>query len=136
MAKVAAGNVPTVKITVRLPENVADLYAERAAKFGRDVEDEIFLRLRDCREHTATTPIYLNDDQRNELSQLSGMGIRTADDLLAWARKQSTLKLGEVSITLSTQLANRLSTRRFGASWEELLRRIVIENLEREVGLR
>ena len=136
MSKPITANVPTVKITLRVPETLADQYAERAAKYGREVEDEILLRLRDCREHTASSPIYLNDDQRNELAQLAGRGFRSADELMSWARKQCSLSVGEVTIPLSTQLADRLASRRFGATWTEHIRRVVIENLETYVGLR
>lgn len=136
MSKLTAQNVPTVKLTLRVSEDLHDVYAERAVKFGRPVEDEMVRRLSDCREHTATSGVYLNDDQRNTLSQLAGFGFRNADDVLAWARKQCSLQVANVTVPLSTQLADRLRSRCFGATWEEHIRRVVTENLEREVGLR
>ncbi len=134
--KSSTPTVPTVKLTLRVPESLHDQYAERAAKFGRDVEDELLLRLRDCRDHTAAMPIYLTDDQRNELGQLAGRTFSKADDVLAWARKQCSLNVGNVTVKLSTQLADRLASRCFGRTWEEHMQRTVTEALEREVGLR
>jgi hypothetical protein len=135
MAK-ATANVPTVKLTLRVPEPLLDHYAERAAKFGRDVEDELLLRLRDCRDHTAITGIYLNDNDRQELTQITGKLIRTSADLLTWARQVSSIKVADVDISLGQTLSTRLSTRTFGMSWPDYIRDTVIRCLETEVGLR
>ena len=135
MAKSATA--PTVtKVSLRLPENIYDHYYERAAKFGREIEDEINLRLRDCRDHTAASGIYLDDAARNELSQLAGKLIRTPDDLLAWAKTMSTLHVEGVDIPLSTMLATRLRTRCFGHTWPEHIRKTVTELLEQSAGMR
>ena len=134
MSKVA--NVPTVKLPIFLETNIYDIYAERAAKLGRSVEDEITKRLRDCREHTDASAIYVTNEVRSELTQLSGQLIRTADDLRKWAQKQCSLCVGDVTVPLSTRLADRLRSRCFGATWEEHVRKVVTEELERVVGLR
>lgn len=127
---------PTVAIKLKLPEGLHDHYAERAAKYGRDVEDELLIRLRDTRDYTATSPIYLDDDARQELTQIAGHLIRTQDELLTWARKLTSLKVEQVEVTLGQTLTTRLATRCFGATWEEHIRRTVIRCLEAEVGLR
>ncbi len=135
MAK-AIANVPTVKIQLRVCEDLYDAYAERAAKSGVEPEAEMLSTLARCREHNASQAIYLNDAQRNELAQLAGRVIKTPADLLAWARQQVELTVDGVSVPLSTQLAARLDSRRFGATREEHLRRAVTEQLEQLVGLR
>ena len=121
---------------LRLPEILYDELSERALKHGRSVEDEIFCRLRDCREHTAAQPIYLNDLQRQELSHLAGKLIRTPEDLLKLVHEMTAVKVGGVEIPLGDQLIKRLETRKFGKSWKELLTGLVTSGLEGEVGLR
>jgi len=134
MAKTSESTV-TVK-ALRLPETLYDQLSERATKHGRSVEDEIFLRLRDCRDFTSLSPIYLDDAQRNELSKIAGRLIRTPTDLLDWARQMVSLKVGTVEIPLGQQLITRLESRRFGKTWDDFMRALVPEKLEEHVGLR
>ena len=136
MAKQLTASVPTTKLTLRIPEPLYDQYAERAAKFGREVEDELLLRLRDCREHNAISPIYLDDAARQELTQITGKLVRNSEDLLTWARQVTALKVEQVEIPLGQTLTTRLESRRFGAPWPEHVRNTVIRCLETEVGLR
>jgi hypothetical protein len=127
----------TVNIkNLRLPETLYDTLSERAAKHGRSIEDEIFIRLRECRDFTSVSPIYLDDTQRNELSAIAGRLIKTPADLISWAKQMVTLKVGEVDIPLGQQLVKRLESRRFGKTWPELMRSMVTEGLETAVGLR
>lgn len=121
---------------LEIPVETFDFYAERAIKSGRNVEDELLRTLDRCRDHNDASPIYLNDSQRNELSQLAGRLIRTPEDVIAWAKTMCTIRVGGVDIALSTQLAKRLETRCFGSTMPELLRRIVTEQLEQVVGMR
>jgi hypothetical protein len=134
MSKVAS--VPTISLKLRLPENIYDNLAERATKYGRDVEDEIAFRLRDTLAYTASQPIYLDDNARNELTQLAGTILRTQDDVLRWARKQTSLNIGHVDVPLTTLLADRLRSRCFGRTWAEHITRVVTESLEQYVGMR
>jgi len=125
-----------LQIKLRVDEALYDHFAERAAKHGRDAEEEMVLRLRSCREHTASAPIYLNDDQRNELSQISGIGMSKPEDVVDWARRVSAITVGGVTVELSERLLTRLSTRTFGRTFEEHIRRVVTEQLEQLVGMR
>ena len=129
-------NVPTTKVSLRVPEAIYDQYAERAMLRGRDAEDEMVTRLTTCREHIASTPIYMNDAQRNELCQITGKLIRNADELLAWARGVAALKVENVEVPLGMTLTSRLESRRFGTPWPEHVRATVLRCLESEVGLR
>lgn len=129
-------SVPIVSLKLHIAEPLADHYAERAAKHGRAVEDELVLRLRQCKDHTDAQAIYLTDAQRNELSQIAGKLINTSADLLTWAKQMVSLKVGEVEIPLSQQLVTRLESRRFGATWKDLMNSVVVGKLEEFVGLR
>jgi len=126
----------SMKVTLRLPEELYDVYAERAAKTGRQPETEMLDRLSICRTHNATSPIYLDDDARNALSQLAGKTMRTAEDVLLWARYIASLKVNGTEITLDERLLKRLSTRTFGKTLPDFLRQAVTEQLEDLVGLR
>jgi hypothetical protein len=136
MPKPLAASQSTVKLSLYVPETLLDAYAERAAKLGHSVEDELLMRLRDCAGHTAQQGIYLDDVTRQALAMLAARTIKTPADVLEFARKQTLLKVGGVDIVLSPQLADRLRSRCFGKAWDEHIREVVIRNLEVEVGLR
>lgn len=122
--------------TINLPTEVHDVYDERAIKAGRAVEDEIEKTLSRCRFHNSNTPVYLNDDDRNELSLLAGTSIRTPEDVLKLVSELVSIKVAGVSVPLHSQLLKRLESRRFGSSMQELISRVVVEELERFTGLR
>jgi hypothetical protein len=137
MAKTTLSNIPTMKVNgIRLPEDVYDTYSERAIKKGRDVESEIASHLAVTRTYNSTTPVYLDDNSRNELSQIAGKLLRTPEEIVAWARQISSLTVADVKIELSERLLTRLSTRTFGRSMPEMIRQTVTESLEEKVGLR
>ena len=135
MAKTASSSTVVVK-NLRLPETLYDSLSERALKHGRSVEDEIFIRSPDCRDHTSDSPIYLDDATRAELCKLSGRLLKTPADLLTWIRSLTDLKVNGVDISLGQQLVTRLESRRFGKTWKELLQTLVPEKLEEHVGMR
>jgi hypothetical protein len=131
-----SASVPICTVKLHIAEPLHDHYSERAMKHGRDVEDEMVQSLRMCRDHVDTQPIYLNDQQRQELSAISGRLLKTPEDVLAWARQLTALHVGGVDISLGQQLITRLESRRFGKTWKEFMQALVPEKLEEHVGLR
>ncbi len=124
------------KITITVPEPLADKFNERALKAGHTLEAEIVSRMAKCVDHTASTPIYVDDDARNRLSEIAGRLIVTVDDLLTWAHNISTMKVQGVEVTLDQRLLSRIEGRRFGQSLASTIKRETVEGLERSVGLR
>ncbi len=131
-----SASTTSLKLTLKIPEDLCDVFAERAAKNGRSVETEILKHLEFTQKYSAGFPIYLGDDARNELSTLAGRTMLTPEDVLKWAKEVASLKIGEVSIELPLQLAGRLATRRFGKDWKPYLHDTVIECLEERTGMR
>lgn len=126
-----------IKVSLKVPEEIYDEYAERATKFGRTVEQEMFLRLKNCRDHNAITGIYFNDDQRAEIQKALGHVITGPEMVLERLKTLLSLKVGNVEIPLSERLQIRLRTRVFrGQTIEKVLQKEVTEGLERYVGLR
>lgn len=137
MSTTTTQNTRAVTVSkLRLDESLYDLLAERAAKKGVQVETEIANHLRRTQMYTASTPVYLDDDARNALMQIAGRAITTPAELLAWATRVASLKIGEVEIELGERLATRLDTRRFGKDWITFLKQAVTEALEEKVGMR
>lgn len=134
MAKTTAASTVTLKL--KLPESLADVYGERAAKRGRDAEDEIASHLAKTREYSSQTPIYLTDADRSTLSEIAGKQISTGADLIAWVRHLSTISVADVDIPLGELLLARLDGRRFGKTLPDLLKQVVVEQLESYTGLR
>ena len=134
MGKTATASI--LKLAVRIPESLSDIYAERAAKFGRSVEDEIAIRLRDCAGHTAAQPLYFSDDQRSALSVILGRTIKDTVEALHEIRQALTVKVAGTEVQLSPQLLKRLESRRFGSTLPELLQRVINQTLEEYVGMR
>jgi len=125
-----------VKREITLPEDLYDRYAERAAKAGVGVESEIVKRLTRCVDHTAVTPLYLTDEQRNRLNIVAGKLIESPEDLINWALRLSRLKVQGVEITLDERVLSRIDGRRFGATLADTIRKFVIEGLQEKVGMR
>jgi hypothetical protein len=134
MAKQQAPARVTTRVT--LPEPLYDHYAERAVKCGRTVEEELGLRLERAKYHVADSPIYFDDAQRRELSELSGKLLRSPEDVINWLKPLVSLSIGHVSVPLDDRLLKRLASRQFGHSWEEHIRHTVTEALESFVGMR
>lgn len=125
-----------VRFSISLPEPLYDKFAVRAAQYNRTPEEEITLRLQRCADHTADTPIYLNDAERKELCALTGKLIHNAPVLLSFLRDLMSLKVSGVEVPLSERLLQRLKTRQFGHAWPEHINSLVVESLEQYVGLR
>lgn len=125
-----------VKLQITLPESLYDQFAERATKIGRPVESEIISRLQRCATHTATTPIYLDDHDRSELSQAAGQLLQTPAEVINWAKRTVQIEVAGVKIDLSERLLSRLKSRCFGKSLDETIKQYVLEGLERAVGMR
>jgi hypothetical protein len=129
-------DAPTIVFKLRLPEPLYDKLSLRATKFGRTVEEEIALRLRDTQDYTSIQPIYLTDEDRAALTQIAGKMIRTAADLMTWASQLTTLHVEGVDVPLTQTLVTRLKSRQFGVTWPEHVRRTVTECLEQFCGMR
>lgn len=125
-----------VERKIELSIETNDKYEERAIKAGRAVEDELERTLARCADYNASTPIYLDDDARNELTLLSGTSIRTPEDVITLVKMLLSIKVAGVEVPLHSQLLKRLESRRFGSTMQELISRVVVEELERFVGLR
>ena len=124
------------KVTIIIPDTLADKFNERAIKSGHTLEAELTSRLVMHQDHTDSDGLYLSNEQRNRLSLISGRLISSPDDLLKWARDISTLKVAGVDISLDTRLLTRIESRRFGKTLAATIKEMVTESLEQLVGLR
>jgi hypothetical protein len=125
-----------VKHSITLSEELSDAYSERAAKLGITPEAEMAARLKKCQEHTAQQGVYLNDEQRQRLSQLTGKLMATPADILAHVEHTAVIRVGDINIPLDGQLLVRLNTRTFGRPFDQMLKEEVVKALETFVGLR
>lgn len=138
MAKSPSASTSTHVLKLKVPEPLYDKFAERAIKFNREPEDEMLSRLRSCVDFTdvGAGAIYVDNDTRNQLTQISGKLIQSPADLVNWAKRVASLQVGGVTIELTEQLATRLRSRTFGRTWDEHITRTVLEALEQSVGMR
>ena len=126
-----------VRLTIALPEALHDAYAERAAKYGRTVEDEVMLRLVKCRDYVSTQPIYITDADRAALTNALGHLITNPQELLNHLKNIVKLRVGEVVVPLDERLIVRLGTRVMrGQTMATMLVKEVTEALERFTGMR
>jgi len=123
-------------VRIALPEDVVEAYQVQAKAAGVGLEALLADRLLASVTHTAKKPIYFTDDQRRELDQLFGKNLQTATDVLVQVRKMLSVKIENVKISLKPSLLSRLKTRCLGMRWEDFLERIIVEDLERYVGIR
>ena len=116
-----------VRFSLVLPEEIYNQYSSESAMAAR---------LKSCVSHTSQQPMYLSDEERNQLNQVLGRMVRTPAELISILKQKHEIKVGAVKVPLDDNLIARLETRRFGLSLEELIRKQVVECLEQFVGLR
>jgi hypothetical protein len=93
-------------------------------------------RLKACVGYDSKSPLYITDQQRNEINQILGRLIKTPAELISLLKQKHEIKVGSVKVPIDDQLVARLETRRFGLSLEELIKTKVVECLEQFVGMR
>lgn len=127
-----------VRTTLVLSEALYDKFAEQAIKHGRvTAEEEIAERLHRCQDYTSLSPLYFTDQERSELERAMGHNLSSASQALAQLKNAVTLQVGEVKIELSPKLQQRIRSRVFrGQTYESVLRKEVVEALERFAGIR
>lgn len=116
-----------VRFSLVLPEAIYNQYAS---------EDEMVHRLTKCKDYNAQSPLYLNDEQHNQINQILGRLIKTPAELISLLKQKHEIKVGSVKVPLDDALLARLETRRFGLTLEELIKKQVVECLEQFVGMR
>lgn len=123
------------KITLTVPEDLADIYTERGMKTGKTVEQEMIARLDKCRSHTDLTPIYLTDAQRSHIAVITGK-LMDAPSLIKFIEQTVEIKVGDVAIALDSALLHRLQTRTFrGDTLAQVIEREVLRGLREFCGL-
>jgi hypothetical protein len=131
---------PPTKVRVGFIMNEAlyDKFHEQAIAHGRaTAEEEMAERLHRCQDYTSMSPLYFSDQERSELERAMGHNLQSAAMALAQLKNAVTLEVGEVKIELSPRLQQRIRSRVFrGHSYESVLRKEVIEALEKFAGLR
>jgi hypothetical protein len=128
-----------VRLTILLPEDVAEKYDEQAKHSGHTTEKICADRLRTCVTYTSGRGLYFDDRERSELEHITG-GHYISDAAAALARIKTTvtLKVGDISIELTDRVLARCSSRAKSErkTLEEYVKKEVIQGLERSVGLR
>jgi len=125
------------RITVHLPNDLIAAYDEQAKALGISVEALIVRRLSQCVLHTASKPLYIDDELRRELEVALSRNYNDALTLVQDIKRCLTLQVDGVAFGLSPQLLSRLKTRcTQGATFNAFIREQVIAGLEQYVGLR
>jgi hypothetical protein len=124
------------RVQLSCPTDLYDTYEAKGRLVHRNAEDEMLTRLATCIDHTSTTALYLDDKARQELEAIAGRSLKSAKDVVAWARSIATFSVAGVNVPLSEQLMKRLDSRRFGKSMPEFVSRTTVDLLEKEVGMR
>jgi hypothetical protein len=124
------------RLQLAIDTDLYDFYEAKGRLSFRNAEDEILTRLATCREHTSPTALYLDDKTRQELEAIAGRQLKSARDVVQWARSIATFSVAGVNVPLSEQLMKRLDSRRFGKSMPEYVSRTTVDLLEKEVGMR
>lgn len=130
-------NAPTKqRVQLTLSSDLYDAFEEKGRQSKRSPEEEMATRLTMCRDHTSPTALYIDDKSRQELEAIAGHQMRSARDVVAWARSLATLSVANTTVPLSEQLLKRLDTRRFGRPLGEYVIATTVDLLEKEVGMR
>lgn len=113
-----------------------DAYEAKGRLHHCSAEEEMLTRLTTCREHTSPTALYLPDDARQELERIAGRQLKSAKDVVEWARNLAALSVAGTQVALGEQLLKRLEGRRFGKPMPEFVAGTTVNLLEEFVGMR
>lgn len=125
-----------VRFYLILPQELFQMYESQARQVGFSIEDYIAYRLVKCRLHTADKGIYLDDEDRQELSRGLGVNLQDSSQLRKAVSKCLQLKVSGTPIDLSPDLLERLKTRCFEPDFGSFVARLAVEGLESFAGLR
>lgn len=125
-----------VQLRVTLPHEVATSYEKQAAAADTPVEQLASERLLRAVKWNGSKPIHISDAQRLVLERILGVNISSPQKLVAEVQALAEIEVGEVRIELPVNLLSRIKTRTFGASFEDVLRREILQGLERFTGMR
>ena len=127
----------SVNVRLNVSEYVFDEYSKQAIAKGEEVENTMANRLGRCLNHTANSPLYFNDEQRNELQRATGWSATDPAKVIARLREVSSVTLEDIKIEIPVRLRTRLESRVFkGQTFESMIRKEVLEALEKFVGIR
>lgn len=132
----AASTGTHVQLRIVVPEEILDQYQKQADVLGIDVELVAGARLAQCVRHTAQKPLYFDDDERRELERILGKNATTTRDMIVQIRNSIAVKINNLKIALRPALLSRLKSRCLGMQWESFLEKVIVEDLERYVGMR
>ena len=131
---------PERSIGLRLPQTIFDAYDAQAQSKRLPVEDLMEEKLTLSVSQKDNRPIYFTDEERNALDELVGRNLRSAADIIEQVTRCLKFRInadGPVTIELSPVLLERLHSRHFtDEKFGSFIKRLVIEGLEREVGMR
>ena len=131
---------PERSIGLRLPQAIFDAYDAQAQAKRLPVEDLMEEKLSLSVSQRDNRPIYFTDEERNTLDELVGRNLRSAADVIDQVSRCLKFRVtadGPVTIELSPTLLERLHNRHFtDEKFGSFIKRLVIEGLEREVGMR
>lgn len=123
-------------VTLMIPAPVRAEYAARKNP-QQPLREYLVERLAKCQDHTASKPIYIDDEVRQELERLSGRNMDTAEDLLGWCMYISTLRLGALKLNVDTDLIARALFRKDADQTDgECLSEYLSAGIEIKTGMR
>jgi|SRR6185437_5384498 len=126
----------TLHISVPLDEKVIEQYRREARDYGTSLEEVIAHRLASCASHSATRPIYFDDQERQVLEKLISRNITNPKQVIQVVEKLLTMRINSMSITLKPDVLSRLRTRHNAGEFSQWLTQQIHVLLEQFVGLR
>ena len=128
-----------VRLQLSIPESIISRYEEQARAAKVPLEKLLSDRLRTCIDHTSGRGLYFNDVERAALERMTG-GHMILDAAAALVKIHTTinLKVADISIELNERVLARCASRAKSErkTFDEYIRREVIQGLERSTGLR
>jgi hypothetical protein len=121
------------RLRIDLPLALVEAYEQQAARLRIPVEELLAMRLRDCLGHTASRPLYFNDEQRKMLEKLAGHMLRTPEEALQRLAQGFQVLLGDTVIELDADTARRIPA--LLHSPKRTKERFLLDAVRRAVGL-
>lgn len=130
--------ISNTSLRLTLPDSLYAEYERQALESGKEIEEVILSRLTEFRDQSSYSgrSIKLSSSCRQTLEKVFGRSFKDGDDLTRYLESVYTLTVGGVDISLSSEVLRRLKERAIRRPFEDIVREVVVKQLEHHVGLR
>lgn len=128
----------TTLLRIELPKSLYESLSTQAEESGKDIEDLITSRLTEFKDQNTFKGrmLKVSPEERQSLEKVFGRSFKDGSELTRYLLSAYTLRVGDVKVNISSEVARRIKERAIRRNFEDYLSEIITKQLEHYVGLR